>query len=92
MSNGFPTKAQPDGEYEVPIYDCPNCGAQNTPFHFNGPHLIDGKVLLNFFCPNCSWVPHGEPAKCYMRQADVDAFEEARTQKQIRHELGYDKE
>ncbi len=90
----FPVSPIAQGDFQVPVYNCPICGAAgvNTPLHPDGPHLVDGRVITRWFCPKDSWLPpEGLPPRYYMRQSDVDTFEEARLQKQIRHELGYDR-
>jgi len=51
-------KKKPDDTHFIPIWDCPNCGAENTPLSSEGPWVKEGfPEIWIFYCPVCKAVP-----------------------------------
>ena len=80
-------KSEPDKKHFIPIIDCPDCGARDTPLSTKGPFVPGKKSPLYgkkdeegnpieiwiSFCPCCDRVPYDESEiKGYASKAEIE--------------------
>lgn len=61
----------------VPIVDCPNCGAKDTPLSFKAQMVKGEKVIEIWECPECGTVPNFGSDLEVKRWVDIQELKEA---------------